>query len=99
MPMLLKALRFPFLFAATLLAAPAAFAQDEEEEEPEEGEEDALDDILNDPSGQTAREERQDVEQGDFDDRPGVASTSLPEEDRSRRVIKTLQRKTFLKIG
>jgi outer membrane beta-barrel protein len=91
-----QALRVPFLLAVSLFAASPAFAQEEGEEDDE-----ALDDILNDGSGtQTAKEERQDVEAEDTDDRPGVTSdsTALPEE-RTRRVIKTLQRKTFLKIG
>lgn len=82
--------------AAALLCAPAlALGQDEE---------DALDDILNDPSSseESAREEREAVERGDLDDRPGVKSedVQLPDErEQRRRIIKTLQKKNFLKIG
>jgi outer membrane beta-barrel protein len=90
--------------AAALLSPVAAMAQDDEDVPAED---DVLNDILNEgaeASEETAREEREDVESGDTDDRVGVTSdqTALPredDEDRSNRIIKTLQRKTFLKIG
>lgn len=79
------------LFAA--LAATPAFAQEEEG--------DALDEILGEQPSTSAADEKKAVLAGDFDDRPGAnsqAAVTLPDEER-RRIIKTLQRKDFLKIG
>lgn len=64
---------------------------------------DALDDILaDDKKGQSADEEIKDLKEGRIDDKVGVKEDSilLPEEQTGKkRLIKTLQRKTFLKIG
>ena len=93
--------------AASLhIAAPAladsgtesvdAVADEEEEED------DALREILGEPKDESAKDEQADVRSGDLDDRIGVTSESilLPEDEISkRRLIKTLQRKNFLKIG
>jgi len=51
-------------------------------------------------TGQTAKQEQSDLKNGKADDRVGVASedTMLPTEEK-HRLIKTLQKKTFLKIG
>lgn len=92
------------LLLSAALVAPA-YAQD-----PEEDIDDVLGDILGEPSssgdsdisGSEIAEERRDLEAGDLDDKVGVKSEDivLPEEEaRKRRIIKTLQRKDFLKIG
>lgn len=82
------------IFAAflTSLIPFVALAQDSED--------DALSDILNETSNATAAQERTAVEQGNTNSIIGAddKAIKLPEEDRSR-VIKTLQKKTFLKIG
>lgn len=77
-----------------VLGAPVALAQDDTEE-------DVLDEILNEEQNASAAEERAAVESGQIDDGPvgaSSASLELPGEAK-RRIIKTLQRKTFLKIG
>lgn len=63
-----------------------------------------LDDILRpeEEEEESISEERQDVLEGDLDDRVGTRPGVLPEEqytERRPRPIKTLQPKTFLKIG
>jgi Ni/Co efflux regulator RcnB len=81
---------FTSLLALSLAAPTLALAQD-----------DALEDILNEE--ESATEERKAVESGDMDDRVGVKSEDLglmsQEKTGKRRLIKTLQRKNFLKIG
>lgn len=77
-----------------------AVAQDDGEDD--EDVDDALDDILNESDEESAEEERRAVRTGDIDDRVGVSSEELlPEETRARnkRLIKVLQKKTFMKIG
>ncbi len=82
-------------------------AQDDEEgDEDEEGgtEEDLdslLDDILQDQQTETVQDEIESVERGDIDDVVGanVEEVVLPEQERQKRIIKTIQKKTFLKLG
>lgn len=86
-----------FHTAATALALSAlsvtpALAQDDDDD---------LGDILGTGSddsgsgGESTRDEREAVERGETDERSTVES----DEDRQKRVIKTLQKKTFMKIG
>ena len=62
---------------------------------------DALDDILNET--ETVKDEVDDVKSGDLDDNIGVKreEVTLPDDEiaRKKRIIKTLQRKNFLKLG
>ena len=65
-----------------------------------QSDDDALDDILNE--GTSTKDEIDAVRSGDLDDSIGAKSEDivLPEEElQKKRLIKTLQRKTFLKIG
>lgn len=80
------------LAASPLLAAPA-FADEEDDEL-----DDLLKDVLNDQKQpQSVAEEKKDLLAGKVDDGSDVV---LPEElERRRRLIKTLQKKTFLKLG
>jgi outer membrane beta-barrel protein len=74
-----------------------AVAQDEEGSE----EDDALKDILGDDSG-TVKDEVDAVKSGEIGDNVGSRKEEiilLEEETRKKRLIKTLQRKTFLKLG
>ncbi len=83
--------RIPLLLLAGLLVAPAAHADDEG---------DALDDILGED--ESTGDEVEDVKSGNLDDSIGVKKEDiiLPEEElKKKRLIKTLQRKTFLKLG
>ncbi|MCO4746544.1 MAG: outer membrane beta-barrel domain-containing protein [Proteobacteria bacterium] len=91
------------LLSAALFAPTLAAAQSDEGDI-----DDVLGDILGeDPpveesSGSDIAEERRAVEEGDLNDTIGVKSEDivLPEDQgRKRRIIKTLQRKDFLKIG
>lgn len=80
------------LVVCALFSSVGAFAADDE---------DALDDILNDPGSdspteESAREEREAVESGEADTK---AEFVLPEESSAKRIIKTLPKKTFMKIG
>lgn len=77
------------LLAGGLLPG-SVLAQDEDDEGLDD-----IDDILNaPPAEETVAEEREAVEK-----EAPKATVKLPEEERTRRVIKTLQRKTFLKLG
>lgn len=82
--------RFGLCLVACMAAGPA-FAQDES---------DALEEILSEDDNASVAEERAAVEAGRIDDRPGVSAdaVALPGEAK-KRTIKTLQKKTFLKIG
>jgi outer membrane beta-barrel protein len=79
--------------------------QSEDEESSEEDvdfsdDDDDLNDILN--SGEeSVRQERDSLERGDIDDRIGVKSEAILAEEAAgeKRLIKTIQRKTFLKLG
>ena len=86
--------RIPRSVACLLLAGGlvpgAAFAQDEDEDL------DDIDDILNEPPAEeTVAEEKEAVEES----AAAAPKVELPDEERKKRIIKTLQRKTFLKIG
>lgn len=68
----------------------------------EEDEDDALQDILNETD--SVKKEVDDVKSGDLDDSIGAKREQdmiLPEEElaRKKRIIKTLQKKNFLKLG
>lgn len=105
--------RFPLLVMAGLLVASPAYADDDAPLSPQPGdgspqpgdgladdEDDALDDILNE--GDSTGREVEDVKSGNLDDSIGVKKEDiiLPEEElKKKRLIKTLQRKTFLKLG
>lgn len=88
------------LTSASGLAAGDALAQDEEEEE-DEG--DVLDDILSGESRtESAGEERAALERGEIGDNIGARDAepiTLDEEERRKTLIKTVQRKNFMKLG
>jgi len=62
---------------------------------------DDLDDILNQGSGEeTVKEEQEDVKAGKLDDRAGETKQYvLAGEAREKRIIKTIEKKNFLKLG
>lgn len=104
--------KFPALFATGLIAglawAPAtAFAQGDDEPAGDEGEsggdDDDLRDILGPADGEeTAAEERAQFASGQTGDKVGARDEDLiliEEEGRKKKVIKTIQRKNFLKLG
>ncbi len=79
-------------------------AQSDDEDEGEE--EESLDDVLNDILGEqdredTIQEEMDAVESGDVDDIVGANAEEilLPDQVRTKRIIKTIQKKNFLKLG
>lgn len=79
-------------------------AQDDEESDDssdDESEDDALNDILGEDSEESVASEQDAVRSGDLDDRVGVQSEVIFEQDEAsrRRVIKTIQAKNFLKLG
>jgi outer membrane beta-barrel protein len=81
-----------FLTSLATILPNTVYAQDADD--------DALGDILNDDSTATAAEERTAVEQGRTDEIIGAEKSDIktPTDGRSR-IIKTLQKKNFLKIG
>ena len=96
-----------FGLAGTLAFAAPASAQDHDvpvvaqsdDEEPDEDEDDFLEELLGET--ETVASEREAVESGDIDDRVGVQGEEIIEltEDQKKRLIKTLERKNFLKLG
>ena len=66
-----------------------------------EDDDDDLDDILGGDEEESVKSEQEDLRSGDIDDRVGVKDEQILEERyrQQRRVIKTLQRKNFLKLG
>ena len=105
----------PSLHDASTLPAGDALAQDEEggdeggdESEDDdssggEDEGDVLDDILSGESREeSTREERESLERGEIGDNVGAREEDaivLDEEEQRKKLIKTLQRKDFLKLG
>ena len=89
----------------TLLASQDGLVQDDEDDGG--GEEESLDDVLDDILGsqdtstQSISEEREAVESGDVDDIVGANAEEvlLPDQLRKKRIIKTIQKKNFLKLG
>ncbi|MBN2799032.1 MAG: outer membrane beta-barrel domain-containing protein [Deltaproteobacteria bacterium] len=84
-----------------LLPSYDALAEGDEDSDEDDGG-DILDDILNEgKKEESVEQERRAVRQGDLDDRVGVQSEALlPEEQLAeKRLIKILQKKTFMKIG
>ncbi|MCP4809890.1 MAG: outer membrane beta-barrel domain-containing protein [Proteobacteria bacterium] len=67
----------------------------------QDDDDDDLDDILGGDTEESVKDEREALKSGDIDDRVGVQSEQILEEQikANRRVIKTLQRKNFLKLG
>ena len=94
-------MRNPIKLAALLLGSLAistpAFAQDDEES----SDEDALEDILNEDTSESVQDEQDALRRGDIDDRVGVQDETIVEDrtEQTKRVIKTIQRKNFLKLG
>jgi len=100
-----------FAVAAVGLGFSAsAWAQDSTEYGPSEtyedgiaqdDEDDALQDILNDDDEESVKDEQDALRSGDIDDRVGVADETIMEEEAAaqKRVIKTIQKKDFLKLG
>jgi outer membrane beta-barrel protein len=75
------------------LAAPMAWAQDDDD--------DFLDDILGEVDEESVEDEVEAVKRGEIGDTVGARQEDviiLDEEERDKRVIKTLQRKSFLKL-
>jgi outer membrane beta-barrel protein len=62
---------------------------------------DALDKILQEPGEQSVKEEQEDVRSGRLDDHVGANGEEVlaAEKDKHKRVIKTIQKKDFLKLG
>ncbi len=86
----------------TLLSPLDGLVQDDEGGEDEESLDDVLDDILGSQDTEdTISEEREAVEMGDVDDIVGANAEEvlLPDQQRSRKIIKTIQKKNFLKLG
>jgi len=85
-------LKLPVLAALMGLGLPA-LAQDDDD--------DFLDDILGEDSGDSVRDEQDDLRSGDIDDRIGVSSEDVLELEAAsaKRIIKVLERKDFLKLG
>jgi outer membrane beta-barrel protein len=84
--------KLPLLAALLGLGLPA-FAQDDDD--------DFLDDILGEGTGDSVRDEQDAIRSGDMDDRVGVNSGDVLalEEDGGKTIIKVLERKDFLKLG
>ena len=76
-------------------------AQDDDGDEgDEESLDDFLDDLLNeDDAEKSVKEEREEVIEEEAPITEDTSDVVLPGEERERRIIKTLQRKNFLKLG
>lgn len=86
------------------LALPlSAHAQDEEEDDAGDEDDSTLDDILSgEKREESAGEERRDLESGQIGDKVGARdeeAIKIDEEERRKVIIKTLQKKNFLKLG
>lgn len=78
--------------------------KDDEEEDDSGNKEDGLDSLLDDilqegPKEDSVKEEQEAVKSGDIDDRVGGSTVVLPDKSKARRVIKTIEKKNFMKIG
>jgi len=73
----------------------------QDEDEDEDDDDDDFDDLFGDPDDESVEDEQEAVRAGDIDDRVGVVGEDILEVDRARkaRLIKTIQRKNFLKLG
>ena len=71
--------------------------QDDEDDE----DDDDFDDLFGDPDDESVEDEQEAVRAGDIDDRVGVVGEDILKVERARkdRLIKTIQRKNFLKLG
>ncbi len=107
---ILALLPLTLCLAGTALAEDAipanldGIAQDDGEGD--DGEDESLDDVLDDILGSqdtpdTIEEERAAVESGDVDDIVGANAEEvlLPDQQRRKKIIKTIQKKNFLKLG
>ena len=67
----------------------------------DEDDDDDLDDILGGDTEESVKDEQEALRSGDIDDRVGVQDEQILEEQyqAQRRIIKTIQRKNFLKLG
>ena len=97
---------FVGMLALGLAFASPAFANDDglvqDDSEEDEDVDDALDDILNDDDDvESVKDEQDALRSGDIDDRVGVADETIidSEVQGQDRVIKTIQKKDFLKLG
>jgi outer membrane beta-barrel protein len=97
---------FVGMIALGLAFASPAFANDDglvqDDTEEDEDVDDALDDILNDDDDvESVKDEQDALRSGDIDDRVGVADETIidAEVQGQDRVIKTIQKKDFLKLG
>ncbi len=76
-------------------------SSDDSSDDSDEDEDDVLREILGEEEEESVASEQDAVKSGDLDDRVGVQSEVIFEEDQAarRRVIKTIQAKNFLKLG
>ena len=84
---------------ASALEGDDGLVQDEDEED--EDDDDDFDSLFGDPDDESVEDEQEAVRAGDIDDRVGVKSEDILRQDRIKkdRLIKTIQRKNFLKLG
>lgn len=73
----------------------------QDDEDDEDYEDDDFDDLFGDPDDESVEDEQEAVRAGDIDDRVGVVGEDILKVERARkdRLIKTIQRKNFLKLG
>ncbi|MFH1466782.1 MAG: outer membrane beta-barrel domain-containing protein [Pseudomonadota bacterium] len=109
----LALLSLTVITSSTALAAePVPLSQDglaqsdEDDGGDDDGGEESLDDVLGEILGsqdreQSVSEEREAVESGDTDNIVGANAEEvlLPDQARNKRIIKTIQKKNFLKLG
>jgi outer membrane beta-barrel protein len=76
-------------------------AQDDEGDSEDEDSDDDFDDLFGDPDDESVEDEQEAVRSGDIDDRVGVVSEDILKAKnlKTERLIKTIQRKNFLKLG
>jgi outer membrane beta-barrel protein len=71
------------------------------QEDDDDDDDDDFDDLFGDPDDESVEDEQEAVRSGDIDDRVGVVSEDIlkAKELKADRLIKTIQRKNFLKLG
>jgi outer membrane beta-barrel protein len=71
------------------------------QEDDDDDDDDDFDDLFGDPDDESVEDEQEAVRSGDIDDRVGVVSEDILKAKalKSDRLIKTIQRKNFLKLG
>lgn len=90
--------------SATDHAHPASAIEDglvQDDDEDEDEDDDDFDDLFGDPDDESVEDEQDALRAGDIDDRVGVVGEDIMKVERARqdRLIKTIQRKNFLKLG